>query len=59
MNTFRIILSLSHPPKDTTKTMRMRRGWPYNRLATDRYGHLFPSEDHKRALDAIAGELIG
>ncbi len=25
----------------------------------DRYGHLFPSDDHKAAMDAIAGELMG
>ena len=23
------------------------------------YGHLFPSDDHKAGMDAIAGELIG
>jgi hypothetical protein len=31
--------------------------WEAERL--DRYGHLFPSEDHKAAMDAIAGELMG
>jgi hypothetical protein len=25
----------------------------------DRYGHLFPSDVHKAAMDAIAGELMG
>jgi hypothetical protein len=25
----------------------------------DRYGHLFPPDDHKAAMDAIAGELMG
>ena len=24
----------------------------------DRYGHLFPSDDHQAAMDAIAGELM-
>ena len=28
-------------------------------VTMDRYGHLFPSEDHKAAMDAIAGELLG
>ena len=28
-------------------------------VTMDRYGHLFPSDDHKVAMDAIAGELMG
>jgi|AP82_1055514.scaffolds.fasta_scaffold306429_1 hypothetical protein len=28
-------------------------------VTMDRYGHLFPSDDHKAAMDAISGELIG
>ena len=28
-------------------------------VTMDRYGHLFPSDDHKAAMDAIAGELMG
>ena len=27
-------------------------------VTMDRYGHLFPSDDHKAAMDAIAGELM-
>lgn len=27
-------------------------------VTMDRYGHLFPSEDHRVAMDAIAGELM-
>jgi len=27
-------------------------------MTMDRYGHLFPSEDHKRAMDEIAVELF-
>ena len=28
-------------------------------VTMDRYGHLFPSVDHKAAMDAIADELMG
>jgi hypothetical protein len=28
-------------------------------VTMDRYGHLFPSDDHKAAMDAIARELMG
>jgi integrase len=27
-------------------------------VTMDRYGHLFPSEDHKRAMDHIAATLF-
>ena len=28
-------------------------------VTMDRYGHLCPSDDHKAAMDAIAGKLMG
>ena len=28
-------------------------------VTKDRYGLLFPSDDHKAAMDEIAGELLG
>ena len=28
-------------------------------VTMDRYGHLFPSDVHKAAMDLIAGELMG
>jgi len=37
----------------------VRRGSRYNRITMDRYGHLFPSDDHEAAMDVIAGELMG
>jgi hypothetical protein len=27
-------------------------------VTTDRYGHLFPNEDHKKVMDHIAKELF-
>ena len=57
--------SLARLPKDTTKTMRGRRGSRYNMLAVDwemltmdRYGHLFESDNHKAAMDRIASEFM-
>lgn len=41
------------------KTIQAFSGHSSLQVTMDRYGHLFPSEDHKRAMDQIAGELMG
>jgi integrase len=41
------------------KTVQTFAGHSSLQVTTDRYGHLFPSEVHKVAMDAIAGELLG
>jgi integrase len=40
------------------KTVQTFAGHSSLQVTMDRYGHLFPSDDHKAAMDAIAGELI-
>ncbi len=32
--------------------------WDEFEVTMDRYGHLFPSDDHKKAMDRIARELL-
>ena len=41
------------------KTVQTFAGHSSIQVTMDRYGHLFPSEDHKVAMDNIAKELIG
>jgi len=41
------------------KTVQTFAGHSSLQVTMDRYGHLFPSDDHKAAMDAIAGELMG
>lgn len=41
------------------KTIQTFAGHSSLQVTMDRYGHLFPSDDHKTAMDAIAGELMG
>lgn len=41
------------------KTVQTFAGHSSLLVTMDRYGHLFPSEDHKTAMDVIAGELLG
>jgi integrase len=41
------------------KTIQTFAGHSSLAVTMDRYGHLFPSDDHKAAMDAIAGELMG
>jgi len=43
----------------TPKTVQTLAGHSSLQVTMDRYGHLFPSDDHKAAMDAIAGELMG
>jgi integrase len=43
----------------TPKTIQTFAGHSSLQVTMDRYGHLFPSDDHKAAMDAIAGELMG
>jgi integrase len=43
----------------TPKTVQTFAGHSSLQVTMDRYGHLFPSEDHKLAMDRIAGELLG
>jgi integrase len=40
------------------KTVQTFAGHSSLAVTMDRYGHLFPSDDHKAAMDAIAGELM-
>ena len=41
------------------KTVQTFAGHSSLQVTMDRYGHLFPSDDHKLAMDGIAGELLG
>jgi integrase len=41
------------------KTIQTFAGHSSLQVTMDRYGHLFPSDNHKAAMDAIAGELMG
>ena len=41
------------------KTVQTFAGHSSLQVTMDRYGHLFPSEDHNRAMDAIAKEMFG
>jgi integrase len=41
------------------KTIQTFAGHSSLAVTMDRYGHLFPSDDLKAAMDAIAGELLG
>jgi integrase len=41
------------------KTVQTFAGHSSLQVTMDRYGHLFPSDDHKAAMDAIAGDLMG
>ena len=41
----------------TPKTVQTFAGHSSLQVTMDRYGHLFPSEDHRVAMDAIAGAL--
>jgi integrase len=41
------------------KTVQTFAGHSSLAVTMDRYGHLFPSDDHRAAMDAIAGELMG
>lgn len=40
------------------KTVQTFAGHSSLQVTMDRYGHLFPSDDHRRAMDAIAGEMF-
>ena len=40
------------------KTVQTFAGHSSLQVTMDRYGHLFKSEDHKRAMEAIAGEIF-
>jgi len=42
----------------TPKTVQTFAGHASLQVTMDRYGHLFPSEDHKRAMDEIAKGLL-
>jgi len=43
----------------TPKTVQTFAGHSSLQVTMDRYGHLFKSEDHKRAMEAIAAEMLG
>jgi integrase len=40
------------------KTVQTFAGHSSLQVTMDRYGHLFKSEDHKRAMDTIANEVF-
>ena len=40
------------------KTVQTFAGHSSLQVTMDRYGHLFPSNNHKAAMDTIAGELM-
>ncbi|HUG62609.1 MAG TPA: tyrosine-type recombinase/integrase, partial [Methylomirabilota bacterium] len=40
------------------KAVQVFAGHSSLQVTMDRYGHLFPSEDHRRAMDAIAREVF-
>jgi integrase len=40
------------------KTVQTFAGHASLAITMDRYGHLFPSEDHRKAMDQIAGDLF-
>lgn len=40
------------------KTVQTFAGHASLQITMDRYGHLFPSEDHKKAMDAIARDVL-
>jgi integrase len=42
----------------TPKTVQTFAGHASLQITMDRYGHLFPSEDHRKAMDAIARGLL-
>ena len=41
------------------KTVQTFAGHSSLQVTMDRYGHLFPSDNHNVAIEAIAGELMG
>ena len=41
------------------KTVQTFAGHSSLQVTMDRYGHLFKSDDHKKAMDAIAADMIG
>jgi integrase len=41
------------------KTVQTFAGHSSLAITMDRYGHLFSSDNHKAAMDSIAGELMG
>ena len=43
----------------TPKTVQTFAGHSSLQVTMDRYGHLFKSDDHKKAMDAIAADMFG
>jgi integrase len=41
------------------KTVQTFAGHSNLQVTMDRYGHLFKSDDHKKAMDAIAADMFG
>jgi len=41
------------------KTVQTVAGHKSLQVTMDRYGHLFPSEDHRAVMDATADEILG
>jgi integrase len=41
------------------KTVQTLAGHSSLQVTMDRYGHLFKSDDHKKAMDAIADDTFG
>ena len=57
--TYKLTLAMPVQERLTPKTSKTFAGHGSLAVTMDRYGHLFPSDDHKRAMDAIAGEPMG
>ncbi|MAI11514.1 MAG: hypothetical protein CBD27_05405 [Rhodospirillaceae bacterium TMED167] len=43
----------------SAKSVQTYAGHSSLSVTMDRYGHMFPNEEHKARMDAIAGEILG
>jgi integrase len=46
------------PEPEDRKTVQTFAGHSSLQVTMDRYGHLFKSDDHKKAMDTIAAEML-
>jgi integrase len=54
-----MILSEAERLPEGPKTVQTFAGHSSLQVTMDRYGHLFKSDDHKKAMDAIANDMFG
>ena len=52
-------MAIRHIHQTQPKMVQERLGHSSINMTMDTYGHLFPSDEHKAAMDVIAGELLG